>query len=173
MTERKPLIYLTWELLMSKMPLIMDTSAQVDPWTGAMESIRAKEQAKHEARGIAEVLAIQMKPFMESADHVVRCAVKAYKDPDFEVPGLAKFLWDPMHNADGSLRTPVAAPKSSRPKPAARPKPKPAVDNKSTRKLSPEEAEGIKDAVSSGMFSKEDVASMFKVSLATVEEAIA
>jgi hypothetical protein len=170
MTEREPLIYLTWELLMSKVKVIL--AEPNGPSDNAIEA-DARERARYEARGIAEVLALQMKPFMESADHVVKCAVKAHKDPEFDVPGLAKFLWDPMHNADGSLRTPVAAPKSSRPKPAARPKPKPAVDNKSTRKLSPEEAEGIKDAVSSGMFTKEDVASMFKVSLATVEEAIA
>lgn len=166
MTETEPLIYLTWELLMSKVQIIMDNG------DGSVVVMARQAEAKYQARGIAEVLAIQMKPFMESADHVVKCAVKKYKDPEFEVPGLGAHLWDPMMNPDGTPRISLSAPKPARSKPVIKTPSKPKVDNTSTKKLSAEEAAGIKEAVSSGMFSKEDVAAMFKVSLTTVEEAI-
>lgn len=157
MTETEPLIFKTWELLMSKLPDIME-----------VRDHETHDRAKNEARGIAQVLAIQMTPFMESADHVVRCAVKKYKDPSFEVPGLGEHLWNPMFNPDGSTRTSITTSKPVKTKPAARPK----VDNKSTKKLTEKEADGIREAVSSGLFSEEDVAAMFKVSLATVKEAL-
>ena len=162
MTETEPLIHLTWKLLMSKVEIINDSSV--------MEPTRTV--AQNQARGIAEVLAIQMKPFLESADDVVRAAVQFYKDPYYVVPGLGEHLWNPRYNPDGSERVPLAAPRKA---PEARPKaaPKPRVDNKSTVKLTDKEREGVKEAVSSGMFSKEDVASMFKVSLAEIESALA
>jgi len=168
MTETEPLIHLTWELLMSKIPLIME---KIDPWIHAdFERLKEQEQAKYAARGIAEVLAIQMTPFMESADHVVKCAVAAYKDPEFAVPGLGSHLWDPMKNPDGSDRVSISSPRAERAKPAVKVKPK--VDNTSKVKLADHEREGIREAVSSGMFSKEDVASMFKVSMTEVESAL-
>ncbi len=165
MTETEPLIYLTWELLMSKVAIILRPVE--GPGDNAIQQVD-REVAQHQARGIAEVLAIQMKPFMESADHVVKCAVKKYKDWQFEVPGLGAHLWNPMTNPDGTPRVALSTPKPAKTKPVARPK----VDNTSTKKLTTEEAEGIKAAVDSGMFSKEDVAAMFKVSIATVEEAV-
>src|SRR5688500_5351497 len=70
MTETEPLILLSWERLMTKVKVIMDGSE-----SGVVADAQRAE-AKYQARGIAEVLAIQMKPFMESADHVVKCAVK-------------------------------------------------------------------------------------------------
>lgn len=170
MTETEPMIFKTWELLMSKVKVILAEPA--GPSDNALEA-EARERARYEARGIAEVLAILMKPFMESPDHVVKCAVRAYKDPSFEPPGLGLHLWDPMMNPDGTPRTSVAAPKQrtpATPKPAVKSKPKP--DNSSTKTLSAEEAEGIREAVSSGMFSKEEVAIMFKVSIPTVEAAL-
>lgn len=170
--ETEPLIFKTWELLQSKMPLIMDKKPETDPWTGDTATVRAQERAKYEARGIAEVLAILMKPFMDDADHVVKCAVKYYKDNTFEVPGLALHLWDPLRNPDGSLRTQLPEPKQTS-KPAARPKKQAASRTTApTRKLAdltPEEIEGIKGAIGSGMFVANEVANMFKVSVGTVE----
>ena len=165
----EPLIFQTWELLMSKVKIIL--TEPENPIPNVLEAM-ARERAQSEARGIAEVLAILMKPFLSEPDEVVRAAVKSFREPDYQVPGLGVHLWDPTRNPDGSLRTPTAEPKIKT-TPAMKPKPVPKVDNKSTRTLSPEEAAGIKEAVSSGMFSKEDVAAMFKVSMATVEKAVA
>lgn len=171
MSDTEPLLYLCWNQLMSKVEIIL--AENLDPWktdTDPVEKIR--ERAKYEARGQAELLATLMKPFMDDADQVVKAAVKKYKEPDYEVPGLGEHLWNPMLNPDGTPRTPVATPKTKTKTAITAPKSKPKVDNKSTRKLSADEAEGIKSAVDSGMFSKEDVASMFKVSIATVEAAL-
>ena len=139
-----------------------------------------REIARHQARGIAETLGILMMPFVAPvegssktpADMVVTYAIKKHDDPDFQVPGLGEHLWDPTKNPDGSLRVPVSD-KYASTHTAKKPPAKPKVDNKSTKKLSPEEAAGVKEAVSSGMFSEEDVASMFKVSLAEVKAALA
>lgn len=162
MTETEPLIYKTWELLMSKVQVIMNAPVVGD---------ESSSTAANQARGIAEVLAIQMAPFIESADHVVRCAVAAYKDPEFQVPGLGAHLWDPMRNPDGTVRTPVSAPRTA-PRAGVK-KAAPRVNNKSTVKLTDKERDGIREAVNSGMFTKEDVASMFKVSMAEIESALA
>ena len=164
MTSTEPLIFSTWALLMSKVAIILREPE--GPGDNAIQAAK-REQAKHQARGIAEVLAIQMQPFMESADHVVKCAVAKYRDENFEVPGLGEHLWDPMFNADGTPRTPIGSSKKAAPKKAA-----PKVNNASTKTLTAKEAEGIKEAVGSGMFTKEDVASMFDVSLATIEQAL-
>lgn len=165
MTEAEPLIFKTWELLMSKVQVIMDGSES------GVAAGAARAEAKYQARGIAEVLAIQMTPFMESSDHVVKCAVAAYKDPEFQVPGLGAHLWDPMRNPDGSVRTPISSPKTA-PRAGVK-KAAPRVNNKSTVKLTDKERDGIREAVNSGMFTKEDVASMFKVSMAEIESALA
>ncbi len=168
MTQVEPLLYLTWEHLMKKVATILREPNP--PSDNAIEASE-RERAKYEARGIAEVLAIQMKPFMESADHVVKCAVAKHRDPSFEVPGLGEHLWDPMKNPDGSDRVPISQPRSA---PRAAPKPaRPKVNNASTKTLTDKEREGIKEAVSSGMFTEEDCASMFGVSLATVKQALA
>lgn len=176
MAETEPLLFKTWELLMSKMPDVM--KSDVDPWDP--EAIEKQKQAKYEARGIAETLAILMKPFMDppegskrsAADMVVSWAVKYYKDNTVKVPGLGLHLWDPFKNADGTDRVKIADPDARKPAVKAAPKAGPKVDNKSTKKLTSEEAEGIKEAVSSGMFSEAEVASMFKVSLETVRQAV-
>lgn len=166
----------TWELLDSKVDIIL--AEPEGPGDNALQA-EARDRAKYEARGIAEALAIHMQPFLTSADAVVKEAVKRHKNrlagiTDYDTPGLSEHLWDPMRNWDGSERTKIAKPRS---KPAAAPKktapPKPKVDAKSTKTLSPEEADGIKEAVGSGMFGKEEVASMFGVSLETLEQALA
>lgn len=168
MNSTEPLVFSVWSLLMSKVEVILRPAA--GPGDNALEA-DARECARHQARGIAETLHILMDPFVSSADEIVVHAVAKFKDPDYEVPGLGEHLWDPHKNPDGSPRIPIAQPKK---RTAAAPKPaRPKVDNKSTRQLTTEEAEGIKEAVNSGMFSKEEVASMFKVSMATVEAALA
>lgn len=164
----EPLVFSIWALLMTKVEIIL--RPPTGPGDNALEA-DARERARLEGRGIAETLAILMDPFVESANAVVKHAVAKHNDPSYEVPGLGEHLWDPNMNPDGSPRQPVAQPKK---KTEARPKPaKAVVNNASTKKLTPEEAEGIREAVGSGMFTKEDVAAMFKVSLATVESALA
>lgn len=174
MNAGESLLRRTWELLDSKVDIIL--AEPNGPGDNALEAA-ARERARYEARGIAETLAIHMKPFFESADDIVKEAVKRHKarkaGAAHETPGLAEHLWDPNTNWDGTPRVKVAEPKS-RTRPVAAPKKAaPKVDNTSTKQLTPEEADGIREAVASGMFSKEDVASMFKVSLATVEQALA
>lgn len=171
MNAGESLLRKTWELLDSKVHVILREPN--GPGDNAIEAAD-RERARIEARGVAEVLAIHMKPFLTDTDDVVKEAVKRYKAKQagerHETPGLSEHLWDPNTNWDGSPRVKVASPKS---RPAAKPATRPKVDSASTKTLSSEEAEGIKSAVESGMFTKEDVAGMFKVSLATVEAAIA
>lgn len=164
--ETEPLIFKLWELLQSKMPAILE--AKPDP--RKPDELNAVERDKGAARGIAEAIAILMQPFMTDADHVVKCAVKYYKDNSFEVPGLGLHMWDPLKNPDGSFRTPLPDGPKSASKPVARPKKASAPPaTKMLKDLTPDEIEGIKTAVSSGMFSKEEIGPMFKVSVGTVE----
>jgi hypothetical protein len=176
--QPEPLIFQTWRLMMSKVEVIL-----AEPEGAGDNEIQAaaRVQAQHEARGIAEVLAILMKPFMDppvgstksAADQVVRHAVSQFRDPFHMVPGLGEHLWDPTKNPDGTLRVPVSdtyAKTHSAKKATSAVKHKP--DTKSTRKLNPADVKGIKDAIDSKMFSKEDIAVMFKVSMETLEEAI-
>lgn len=172
--QPEPLIFQCWQLLMSKVAII-----KAEPEGAGDNEIQARDRdiARHQARGIAETLAILMRPFCDpiegssrtGADMVVSYAIKKYEDSDYQVPGLGEHLWDPTKNPDGTdhikITDSIAATKKA--KPVARPK----VDNKSTRKLSAEEAAGVKDAVASGMFSKEEVAAMFKVSMSEVDAA--
>jgi hypothetical protein len=167
MSSSDPIVYTVWQHLMTKVAVILAPTE--GPGDNAIQAQR-REQARYEARGVAETLAVLMNPFMETADDVVRHAVKKYKEPDHEVPGLAEHLWDPSKNYDGSERVKVASPRS---KPVARPKaaPRPAsqnVDNHSTKEPSPEEVDGIKFALDSGMFSKEQVCTTFGISMATL-----
>lgn len=164
--ETKPLIFSLWELLMSKVTVILTPPA--GPSDNALEAAD-RERARYEGRGLAEGLAILMKPYMDSPDAVVKAAVKKFKEPDYEVPGLGEHLWDPLKNPDGSPRTFVAEPRT---KPAARPRaaakasePKKAP----TLRFSDSEKEAIKEAAASGLFDNKTLAGMFN----TTETAIA
>jgi hypothetical protein len=164
MSHPEPLLFSLWELLQSKMEVIM--GPEPDYWDPD-QSLQAQAllAAKGQARGIAEALAILMKPFMENADAVVRAAVAYHKDPSYEVPGLAPYLWDPMYNPDGTLRTPVSSPPKAKPRAAIKaPKPKTS--------LSAADIAFMKQSLDAG-FSKEDLASMYKVSVSEVDAAIA
>jgi hypothetical protein len=165
MSNPEPLLFSLWELLQSKVKVIVDEKPN-DEWDpNEIEAHREWNARRNEARGIAEALAILMQPFLTDADAVVRAAVKFYKDPWYEVPGLGAHLWNPLYNPDGSYRTPLPDPPKARTRTAikAPAKPKP--------KLSEADVTFIK--ASSEMFSKEDLAGMFKVSVAEVEAVLA
>lgn len=162
MSRTDSLLFVSWSQLMEKVKIIL--AEPNGPSDNVLEA-DARERARYEARGMAEILAILMHPFMENADAVVKAAVKKHKDPEFEVPGLGEHLWDPQRNPDGSPRVAISSPKT---KPVAKPK----VKSNSTKTLSANEKDGIKEAVGSGMFSKEEIASMFGVSMTTLEEAL-
>lgn len=162
MTSPEPKLYELWELLQSKLKIFMEYNPEDD-----MVKASDREKAKNQARGIAEALAVLMSPFLDSADAVVRAAATYYKDNSYEVPGLGTHLWDPLYDSDGSLRTPVASARPARPRPAVKMQPKPKAA------MSPADIEFAKQGLESGMFSKEDLASMFKVSASDIEAAIA
>lgn len=159
MSETESLLYLQWNHLMSKVEIIFGGP---QPGLSDDENRGAVQRARYEARGIAEVLAMQMKPFVQSADDVVRHAVARHKNPDYEVPGLGEHLWDPMRNADGSLRIQLggAAPKS---RAAAKPK----------SKLSDDQLKTLRQAVESGMFKPEDIAPVYGLTSSEVRAVLA
>lgn len=153
MTETEPLIFKTWELLMEKVSWIMREDYD--------ETFKA--QAKHQARGIAEVLAILMKPFIESADDVVRHAVEYHKDNSYEVPGLGLHLWNPLKNPDGSDRTPVASPRSNKTTATAAPK-------RTGNKIPLSAVDGVAGAINVGMFTVAQVAKTYNMTEAEVKD---
>lgn len=168
MTTGEPLIFKTWELLMSKVKIIMAGEPDtVNP--GQVELREQWKAAKNEARGIAEVLAILMHPFMESADHVVRCAVAYHKDPEYVVPGLAPHLWDPTKNYDGSERTPVG--RKQPPRQGLVKKQAPAVPRSGTKPLAAADIEGIKLAYAGGI-PKEALCDLYGCSMEALNEAL-
>ena len=163
--QEEPLIFATWTHLQTKVAAILR-----EPNGPGDNSIEAEERnrAKYEARGIAEVLAILMAPFMGTADDVVRHAVKFYKDNTHEVPGLAAHLWNPLKNYDGSDVISFS-PKS---KPVARPKAKAAPKPKNTNELAPEAIPKIKGGLAAGVMDEQGFADLFNVSLETLRQAI-
>lgn len=158
MTETEPLIFKTWELLMRKVEIILT------PPMNDLERDNA-ERARYEGRGIAEVLAIQMKPFMESADDVVRHAVACFHDKNHVVPGLGQHLWDPMYNPDGSPRVPLNAPKK-----ATATKPAPQVQKRTGNTIPDSALAGVRGAIATGMFTVKQVATTYSMSEAEVKE---
>lgn len=152
MDAGEALLQRTWDLLDSKMDTI-----KTDP------SNEAVLQAKNEARGIAEALAILMQPFLTDATEIARHAAKRWKAKQagehYEVPGLAAHIWDPTKNWDGTDRvqfTPAAAKA-------------PASKARLGKQLSPDEAASVKTALAAGMFTVDQLAATFKVSAAQIE----
>jgi hypothetical protein len=145
MNVGRHLLLETWQLLDSKVNLIMEDTLNAAP---------EKSAAKNEARGIAEVLAMFMKPFFESADDIVREAVKRHKGgPDHETPGLAEKLWSPHTKWDG---TPFDENKQK----------------KSKSKLSDSDVQSIKDGIASGILDEKACASIFKVSIDEIKSVL-
>lgn len=158
MSDPEPKLFALWDLLQSKVTIIIGPA---EPGLTDDEVRAAKQKARNEGRGIAEALAILMSPFLEDADAVVKAAVAFHKDNTYQVPGLGAHLWNPLYNPDGSWRTPLATEPVKRTRTAIKAPPKPKSN------LSPADIEFIK--ASSAMFSKEDLAGMFKVSVSEVE----
>lgn len=154
MNQGRHLLLDTWKLLDSKVDLILDDSQSAAP---------EKEKAKNEARGIAEVLAMFMRPFFESADDIVRESVKRHKakvaDAEHQTPGLAEKLWNPNTRWDGT--------------PFSEANIKSAGTTKTKSKLTAENIQSIKDGISSGILTEKDCASIFKVTVSEVKEALA
>lgn len=155
-TELDSIIYLQWEHLMGKVRIIVGGEGR--DGLNDDEVRELLQRSRYEARGIAEVLAIQMKGFIESADEVVKHAVAWFKDPDYEIPGLAPHLWDPLRDASGKYYHFDEQMKGKKPAPA----PAPAIPADSVK--------GIREALASGMFSAADIAGMYKVPVEAVEE---
>jgi hypothetical protein len=105
-------------------------------------------------RGMAEIIALFMKPHFSEGDEVVREAQKRYKakkaGEDYETPGL------------GSQRF-VPPPGTKNPT-------QPAKEKKPSHKLGDKEIAAIKAGLESGMFQPEDLAKMYGVSAAIIEE---
>lgn len=167
MSETDSLIHLQWKHLMSKVEIILPGHASHRKDGLTDDQIRNLiQQSRYEARGIAEVLAIQMKPFMEDADAVVRHAVARFKNPDYEVPGLGEHLWDPMRDENGNLRVLAGVPATTS-KPRSAPKPAVAPDIADSTK------QAIIEACSSGIFTPEVVAGMYNLTASQVKAIIA
>jgi hypothetical protein len=162
MTHSEPLLFSLWELLQSKVKIIMYPE---EPETSVQQQV-AKQAARSEARGIAEALAILMKPFMNDADAVVRAAVAYHKDNTYEVNGLGLHLWDPTMNPDGTPRVKIASPSAPKQRTAIKAPPKPPAS-----KLSEADIAFIK--ASSAMFSADDLAGMYKVCVEEVQAILA
>jgi hypothetical protein len=152
MDAGESLLFRTWELLDSKVDIIMA------PPPGDDAAVIA---ARCQARGICETLAILMQPFITDADDAVRHAIKrwhARKNGTYhEVPGLSEHIWDPTKNWDGSDRVLAGA------KPQAKVR-------RLGKQLSPEEKVSVKSALEAGMFTPQQLADTFKVSLQQIEE---
>lgn len=151
-----------WELLDSKLDII---KAPVEFPTGSWEQRAAQEivdKCKQQARGIAETLAILMDPFITDPDEVARHAGKRWKARQtgerYEVPGLADAIWDPTKNWDGTDRV---LPSIGKRKPA----PAPRV----VKALTDSETAAIKQALATGMFTSEQLAGVYKVSVEQIE----
>jgi hypothetical protein len=154
-SQTEPLLYSLWRLLDSKVDTFM-----VDPTDLDMNDTKAA------ARGVAEAIQLLMVKFYPTPDDVVREAVKRYKARQanqlHESPGLGEFLWDPNFDYDGKQRTQIAA-KAKTPIKA------PAVVTKITDQ---ETLSGIKNAHQSGMFTKQQIAEIYKINMATLESVI-
>lgn len=144
-----------WKLLDEKCQVIM----KYDPLDNMIKAT-AREHAQHEARGLSEAISILMYQFYPTANDVVKESVRRFKaresDTEYESPGLAESLWDPKSRFRGTTFEKV-----------------PSANLKAGKALTPEEIQGIKDAVKSEMFTEADMASMFKVSVTQIREAVA
>lgn len=145
--------------------ILLETWKKLDQATAEImepgDAIQLHEQrmmGKAKARAIAEILAIMMPPFFETADDIVREAVQRFKNkdnPEYETPGLgveSLAKYDPMPYAN------TAPVKSTPPAPA-----------KVEIRLGEKEQAGIKMALESGMFTAQQLAKSYGVSVAVIE----
>lgn len=151
MEQGRALLLETWQLLDDATATILGDPVDHERF----------DTAKAQARAYANVLALFMQPFFNSADEVVREAVKRHKarraNEEHVTPGLAEEIWDPMKNWDGSPRVEF----SSQP---AKPK--------SVSKLQPQQEVFIRKAVGDGTMKAEVLADMFKVDISVINEIV-
>jgi hypothetical protein len=158
-TNTEPILLQMWKLLDAKVDAINDDS---QPFNDLVRE--NQEIAKHQARGLAEAIAIAMHPYMPDANAVVKAAVARYKarkeGVPHETPGLGEHMFDPHFNHDGSPRVAV-----SRPAPARTAIKAPA---KPAKTLSDAEKDTIRQMLAGKMLSPEELSKMFDVPLATI-----
>jgi hypothetical protein len=140
--------------------LLEKTWAELDAVTARlMNPVLAtnKEQDKGYAQGLAFTLSLFMAPHLTTPQDVAREAKRRYENkdnPEYCTPGLAERRYEPPPGDHKLSRIPAEKAKLSKPKPA-----EPA--------LTPEQVAGIKNAL--GMFTAQELADMYKVSVATIE----
>lgn len=154
MDQGRALLLQTWSLLDEAVVTIMEPGDFI-------QDKEKKDSAKQQARAYANVLALFMQPFFTDADSVAREAIARYKARQagtvHDTPGLAEHIWDMTKNWDGSERV------------------LPGIENKKVdlhaneRTLTPEEVTAVQNALASNMFTSEQLAEMFKTSVAVVE----
>lgn len=129
-----------------------------------------EDRLKGRARGVAWCIALCSGPYYEKADEVVREAVKRYQMKKGERPWepTPGYKWNPPPIESAAYRK---AREESRgaPDPTAT---RAAAKKKAEPKLTAEQIEGIKDAITSGMFDEKACADIFKVSVEQVRQAI-
>jgi hypothetical protein len=140
--------------------LLEKTWAELDAVTARlMNPVLAtnKEQDKGYAQGLAFTLSLFMAPHLTTPEDVAREAKRRWENrnnPEYCTPGLAERRYEPPPGDHKLSRIPAEKAKLSKPKPA-----EPA--------LTPEQVAGIKNAL--GMFTAQELADMYKVSVATIE----
>ena len=160
--DREPLLYQLWMLLDAKVDIIKDESEPFNDLIRENQTI-----AQHQARGLAEGIALIMYPFMESPNAVVKAAVLRHKARQegiqhYETPGLGEHMFDPHFNHDGTPRVAVARPAPARTAIKAPAKAAPV------KQLSDTEKETIRHMLESKMMTPDELAKMFSVPLATI-----
>lgn len=124
-------------------------------------SVLAAEDFKNEvrkarARAIAECIALFMKPHFVTADDVIREAKKRHENgEEYETPGLGSRRYE----TEPPYTTGAVKPRRSAPKPPA---PKPA------KQLDEQTAKAIRFALESKMFTPEELAKTYSISVEDV-----
>ena len=161
MSAGPTLLQRTWDLLDSKTEIIMM------PRVGDENelSLQNRAEARHQARGIAEVLALFMVPHFTTADEIVREAVRRYKakqagDTEYETAGLGSRAWEPPPGDTKYKPVEQTATPAPRKRLGAR---KPAE-----KQLTEAEKASIKQGLTFGITASQ-LADTFKVSVQTIE----
>jgi hypothetical protein len=163
MTAGPTLLQRTWDLLDAKMEVIM-----VKPELGRDDTTSWME-AKQQARGIAEVLAMFMVPHFSTADEIAREAVARYKarqsgDTEYETAGLGSRRYEPP------AATILERANERRSAPAATKTRRQPVKRAATGNKIPDGAVNtVKNAISGGMFTLAQVAKTYSMTEAEVK----
>lgn len=117
-------------------------------------------------RGCVKMLSIFMRPHFNTPDDIVREVHRrwdhAQRGEEYETPGLGSLRYTPPPGTKQYTTGDVPGTTKQATK-------KSASSKKRVVNLSDEQKDGIKNALAAGMFSPEDLASMFKVPVETVK----